>query len=199
MAQVIANLAMSIDGFIADPDDRCDELFGFYDNGDVELVLASGWPAFHMYEPSATLFRDAVARVGCHVVGRRLYDMTNGWNGHPGNEAPMVVVTHHAPDQHPEGVPYHFVSGIEPAIALASELAGDLDAVIAGASLARQALDAGLLDVIDVSLVPVVLGAGIPWFAGSKGPVRLSDPVVHEGRGVTHLRYHVTKEQTPSS
>jgi dihydrofolate reductase len=191
MGQVIANLAMSIDGFIADPEDGCDDLFGFYDNGDVELVLADGWPPFHMYEPSATLFREAVSRIGCHVMGRRLYDMTNGWEGHPGNEAPIVVATHQAPDQHPEGVPYHFVSGIEPAIAQARELAGDLDVTIAGASLARQALDAGLLDVIDVSLVPVVLGTGIAWFAGSKGPVRLSDPVVHEGRGVTHLRYQV--------
>ena len=59
--------------------------------------------------------------------------------------------------------------------------------------MARQALDAGLLDVIDISLVPVVLGAGIPWFAGSRGPVRLSDPVVHEGHGVTHLRYEVLR------
>jgi dihydrofolate reductase len=193
MTQVIANLAMSIDGFIADPDDGCDELFGFYDNGDVELVLADGWPPFHMDEPSATLFREAVARIGCHVMGRRLYDMTNGWNGHPGNEAPIVVVTHHPPEQHPDGVPYRFVAGIEPAIAAASEFAGDLDVVIAGASLARQALDAGLLDVFDVSLVPVVLGAGIPWFAGSNGPVRLSDPVVHEGHGVTHLRYQVLR------
>jgi dihydrofolate reductase len=65
---------------------------------------------------------------------------------------------------------------------------------VAGGSVARQALDAGLLDVIDVSLVPVVLGAGIPWFAGARGPVRLSDPVVHEGRGVTHLRYRVLRD-----
>jgi dihydrofolate reductase len=64
--------------------------------------------------------------------------------------------------------------------------------------VARQALDAGLLDVIAVSLVPVVLGAGIPWFSGAKGPVRLSDPVLHAGRGVTHLRYEVLKEQTPA-
>jgi dihydrofolate reductase len=193
MGQVVANLAMSIDGFIADPNDGCDDLFGFYDNGDVELVLADGWPPFHMYEPSATLFREAVARIGCHVMGRRLYDLTNGWGGHPGNEAPIVVVTHHAPEQHPDGVPYHFVSGIEPAIAKARAVAGDLDVAIAGASLARQALDAGLLDVIAISQVPVVLGAGIPWFAGSKGPVRLSDPEVIEARDVTFLRYQVLK------
>jgi dihydrofolate reductase len=191
--RVIANLAMSIDGFIADPNGGCDELFGFYDNGDVELVLAAGWPPFHMYEPSATLFREAVARIGCHIMGRDLYDMTNGWEGHPGNEAPIVVVTHHAPEQHPDGVPYYFVSDVGAAVDQAREVAGDLDVVIAGGTVARQALDAGLLDVIDISLVPVVLGAGIPWFAGSKGPVRLSDPVVREGRGVTHLRYEVQK------
>jgi dihydrofolate reductase len=191
MTQVIANLAMSIDGFIADPDDGCDDLFGFYDNGSVDLHIADGWPTFHMDEPSLTLFREAVGRIGCHVMGRRLYDLTNGWEGHPGNEAPIVVVTHEPPESHPEGVSYFFVSGVEPAIAQARKLADQLDVAIAGASLARQALDAGLLDVIDVSLVPVVLGSGIPWFAGAHGPVRLSDPVVHEGRGVTHLRYQV--------
>jgi len=193
MSKVLANMAMSIDGFIADPDDGCDDLFGFYDNGAVELVLAAGWPTFHMDEPSATLMREAVGRIGCHVMGRRLYDMTDGWGGHPGNEAPIVVVTHEAPPSHPEGVPYRFVSGIELAIEQARELAGDLDISITGGSLARQALDAGLLDVIDISQVPVVLGDGVPWFAGARGPVRLSDPVVHEGRGVTHLRYEVLR------
>jgi dihydrofolate reductase len=193
MTQVIANLAMSIDGFIADPDGGCDDLFGFYDDGSTELRIADGWPAFHMDEPSLSLFREAVTRIGCHIMGRDLYDMTNGWDGHPGNEAPIVVLTHRAPDEHPDGVPYYFVSDVEAAIAQARAVAGDLDIAISGGTVARQALDAGLLDVIAVSLVPVVLGAGIPWFAGSEGPVRLSDPVVHEGRGVTHLRYEVQK------
>jgi dihydrofolate reductase len=191
MTKVIANLAMSIDGFIADPDGGCEELFGFYDNGGTELVLADGWPPFHMDEPSRTLMQEAVARIGCHVMGRDLYDLTNGWNGHPGNEAPIVVLTHTPPDSTPDGVPYYFFDDVEAAIARARELAGELDVAVAGGTVARQALDAGLLDVIDISLVPVVLGAGIPWFAGSQGPVRLSDPVVHEGHGVTHLRYQV--------
>jgi dihydrofolate reductase len=190
---VIANLAMSVDGFIADPDGGCEDLFGFYDNGTVEFHAAAGWPAFHMDEPSLSLFRDAIARIGCHVMGRRLYDMTNGWEGHPGNEAPIVVLTHEPPGTHPDGVPFHFFADVGEAIAKARELAGDLDVAIAGATVARQALDAGLLDVIAVSLVPVVLGEGIPWFAGSKGPVKLSDPVVHEGHGVTHLRYEVVR------
>lgn len=193
MGRVIANMAMSLDGFIADPDDGCEDLFGFYDNGSTDLRLADGWPTFHMDEPSLSLFREAVARIGCHIMGRRLYDITNGWEGHPGNEAPIVVVTHEAPDTHPDGVPYRFVSGVEEAVEVARGFAGDLDIGFAGGQLARQALDAGLLEVIDVSLVPVILGAGIPWFAGARGPVRLSDPVVHEGHGVTHLRYEVVR------
>ena len=191
---VIANLAMSVDGFIADPDDGCEALFGFYEHGSTEFHAAAGWPAFHMDEPSLTLFREAIERIGCHVMGRRLYDMTNGWDGHPGNEAPIVVLTHEPPDTHPDGVPYFFSDDVEAAIAQARELAGDLDVVIAGGTVARQALDVGLLDVIDISLVPVVLGAGVPWFAGARGPVRLGDPVVHEGHGVTHLRYAVVRD-----
>jgi len=193
VGKVVANLAMSVDGFIAAPDDSCDDLFGFYDNGSTELRVSDGWPPFHMDEPSLTLFREAVSHTGCHVMGRRLYDMTNGWGGHPGNEAPIVVLTHTPPESTPDGVPYFFFADVEEAIEKARELAGDLDVVVAGASVARQALDLALLDVIAVSLVPVVLGAGIPWFAGSKGPVKLSDPVVHEGHGVTHLRYDVLR------
>jgi dihydrofolate reductase len=193
MGKVVANLAMSVDGFIADENDGCDDLFGFYDNGSTEFRVSDGWPPFHMDEPSLTLFREAVSRTGCHVMGRRLYDITHGWGGHPGNEAPIVVLTHTPPDSTPDGVPYFFFADVEEAIAKASELAGDMDVAVAGASVARQALDLGLLDVIAVSLVPVVLGAGIPWFAGSKGPVKLSDPVVHEGHGVTHLRYDVLR------
>ncbi|QIG45152.1 hypothetical protein G5V58_22430 [Nocardioides anomalus] len=193
---VIANLAMSLDGFIARPDDTPGPLFEFYDAGGTELRVADGWPAFHMDEPSLSLFRDAVSRIGCHVVGRRLYDLTGGWGGHPGNEAPMVVLTHRPPATQPEGVPYVFVDDVGAAIAQAVELAGDLDVAVAGGSVARQALDLGLLDVIDVALVPVVLGEGVPWFAGARGPVRLSDPVVHEAHRVTHLRYTVLREQT---
>jgi riboflavin biosynthesis pyrimidine reductase len=63
----------------------------------------------------------------------------------------------------------------------------------AGATATREVLDAGLLDEIVVSLVPVIMGEGIPWLAGSKGPVRLSDPEVFEDTGVTHLRYTVLK------
>ncbi len=98
MGKVIANLAMSLDGFIADPDDGCDELFGFYDNGDVTVEPREGWPDVPHVRAERDLMREGVAGSGCHVIGRRLYDMTNGWDGHPGDEVPIVVLTHQPPE-----------------------------------------------------------------------------------------------------
>ena len=103
MGEVIAHLAMSLDGFIADPDDGCDELFGFYGSGDVAVKLSEGFPELHVSQTTADLLTAAVARAGATVVGRRLYDITNGWGGHPGGEVPMVVVTHHPPEDWPRG------------------------------------------------------------------------------------------------
>jgi len=146
------------------PDDGCDELFGFYGSGDVAVKLGAGIPELHVSRKTADLLTAEVGNEGATVVGRRLYDLTNGWNGHPGGEVPMVVVTHHPPRDWPrDGVPIFFESSVEAAVAKARELAGDQDVSIAGATITR-------------------------------GPVRLSDPEVIEDHGVTHLRYHVRKE-----
>ena len=194
MGKVKAQLAMSLDGFVADKNDRCDELFGFYDSGDVPVKLSEGFPELHVSPVTADLLRRATEQTGATVVGRRLYDITNGWGGHPGGEVPMVVLTHNPPADWPrDGVPIEFVAGAEAAVARAHELAAGKDVAIAGATASRAVLDAGLLDEVVVSLVPVILGDGIPWFAGSQGPVRLSDPEVFVDRGVTHLRYSVRK------
>jgi len=195
MTRVIANLSMSVDGFIADRDDGVQELFGWYAGGPVTVEDFAGRTS-RMTEASAALFRDALANTGAFLVGRRLYDHTNGWGGRPPANAPMVVVTHHPPDDWPrDGVPITFVSaGIERAVAEAKALAGDGDVGVAGAHLARACLDAGLLDEIVINLVPVVLGHGIAFLAGiANGPVQLEDPAVTEAAGVTHLRYRVRR------
>jgi dihydrofolate reductase len=195
MAAVVANLSMSVDGFVADPDDGVQELFGWYRNGPV-TVEDFGGRTFRMTETSAALFREALASAGAFLVGRRLYDHSRGWGGRPPAEAPMVVVTHDPPADWPrDGVPITFVSeGIERAVAEAKALAGDKVVSVAGAHVARECLDAGLLDEVVINLVPVVLGSGIPFLAGiSNGPVRLEDPEVTEAEGVTHLRYRVRR------
>jgi dihydrofolate reductase len=85
--------------------------------------------------------------------------------------------------------------GIEAAIDRAKELAGDKVVGVNGGMIARQCLDAGLLDEIWVDLVPVLLGDGTPFFSQLGGaPVELEGPVsVTEGRDVTHLRYRVKR------
>ena len=86
-----------------------------------------------------------------------------------------------------------FATDVESAVAQASELAGDRVVAVGGAAAARACLDAGLLDEITVNLIPVLLGKGIPWFAGSDGPVRLEDPEIVAAEGVTHLSYRVRR------
>jgi dihydrofolate reductase len=195
MATVIANLSMSVDGFVADPDDGVGELFGWYQDGPV-AVDGGNRRVFHMTETSAALLRDAFAGIGAFLVGRRLYDHTRGWEGKPPVDQPMVVVTHDPPGDWPrDGVPITFVSeGIAPAVEQAAALAGDRVVSVAGAGVARACLDAGLLDEVWINLVPVVLGEGIPFLAGiANGPVRLEDPEVTQAAGVTHLRYRVRR------
>ena len=86
-----------------------------------------------------------------------------------------------------------FATDVESAVAQASELAGERVVAVGGAAASRACLDAGLLDEITVNLIPVVLGKGIPWFAGSDGPVRLEDPEIVAAEGVTHLSYRVRR------
>jgi dihydrofolate reductase len=190
MSKVIANMSMSLDGFVADPDDGIDALFGWMGNGEVEVPTAVEWATFRMSPNSAAYMRDALARVGALVTGRHLYDITHGWGGTHPMGVPVVVVTHQPPADGPES--FTFAGDVADAVARAKELAGDKDVVVASAKIAQQCLDAGLLDGINVDLVPVVLGDGVRWFDDlAKAPARLGNPTVIEGDGVTHLAYEV--------
>ncbi|HEY6759102.1 MAG TPA: dihydrofolate reductase family protein, partial [Baekduia sp.] len=198
MTDVVANMTMSLDGFIAHRDDGVAGLFDWYRGGDVAVEDFAGRRS-SLTPVSAAYFRAELDRVGAFLVGRRLYDHTNGWEARPPTEAPMVVVTHAAPADWPrDGVPITFATeGIEAAVAEAQALAarggGGRVVSVAGAATARSCLDAGLLDEIVVNLVPIVLGDGIPFFAGACGPVALEEPEIVAAPGVTHLRYRVAR------
>ena len=194
MAKVYTHMTMSLDGYIADPKDGTDELFGWYGAGDVTVPSADERWSFQVDANSAELLREILSGVGALVCGRRLFDLTNGWNDSHPIGAPVVVVTHRAPQDAAKWPRTTFVDGVAEAIARAKEIAGDRDVSIASADIARQALDLGLVDEVCVSLVPVLLGEGIPYFTDLAGaPHRFDDPVVIQGKRATHLRYRVRR------
>ncbi|SFW43502.1 dihydrofolate reductase family protein [Amycolatopsis australiensis] len=195
MADVIANMSMSLDGFVADPEDRIDHLFGWFGSGDVEVPTAVEWATFKTSAASAKMLRDAMDNVGALVTGRRLFDLTQGWGGTHPMGVPVFVVTHEAPADwpHPDA-PFTFVTdGLESAVEQAKKVAGEKNVAVASTTVAQQCLNLGLLDGIQVDLVPVLLGAGVRFFDHLDTTIRLTGPQVIEGDGVTHLSYRVAR------
>lgn len=199
MGKVIASASMSLDGYIAKDDNSIGRLFDWLQNGDVEIVTAtgSGDMRFHVSGRSAPYWREWIAGLGALVCGRTLFDVTDGWGGRHNFGVPVVVVTHHAPEAwveaHPEA-PFHFVTdGIEAAVAKAKELAADATVTVTAGMIARQCLELGLLDEVAVDLVPVVMGQGRPYFGEmSMQDVALGDPTLCvQGDRVTHLVFPV--------
>ena len=192
MGKTYTHMTMSLDGFIADPQDGCDELFGWYEAGEVTVPSADERWSFHVDAAGAELLREFLANTGALVCGRRLFDLTNGWDGNHPVGAPVVVVTHRPPADADAWPTTTFTSGVADGITRAREIAGGKDVTIASAGIAAQALELGLVDEVCVSLVPVLLGEGIPYFAGLTGaPHRFDDPAVIPGARATHLRYPV--------
>jgi dihydrofolate reductase len=195
MGKVLTHMTMSLDGFIADPNDQVDELFEWYGAGDLAVPSANDDVAFNLDETGAETWQALTGRVGALVSGRRLFDLTDGWgDNHPAG-APVVVVTHHPPDDATTRWPRTtFVDGVETAVAKAREIAGDDDVTIMSPTIIQQALDLGLVDEVCISLVPVLFGEGIAYFGPLQhGHLLLEDPVVQQGRRALQLRYPVRR------
>ena len=197
MGKVVTHMTMSLDGFVADPHDGVEELFGWYQAGTVTVPTADERWSFTVDERSAQMLREVLAATGALVCGRRLFDHTNGWDDRHPVGAPVVVVTHHPPEDAGKWTTITFADSVESGIAAAGQIAGGKDVSIASANIAAQALDLGLVDEVDISLVPVLMGKGIPYFASLvQAPHRFDDPVIIPGSRVTHLRYAVRRPGT---
>lgn len=199
MGTVGAGFSMSLDGYIAGPGDDVQHVFAWMFKGDQDLSLSTGEQALDLKvtEEGAEQFESVIHSIGAIVSGRRLFDVAGAWGGkHPLN-VPVVVLTHHPPQEWtgPDS-PFTFVTdGVESAVAKARELAGDKNVGVGGADVARQCLKLGLLDEIGIDLVPVLLGGGVRLFEHlGIEPVELEILSVTENTGVTHLRYRVMKQ-----
>ncbi len=204
MGKVAVGLSMSLDGFIAGPNDGPgsplgeggEALFTWFSAGDTEYPLPGTEMVFEISRQSADLLREAHGRMGAFVTGRRTFDIANGWGGSPPLGVPTFVVTHEVPqDWVYEGSPYTFVTdGVESAVEGAKAVAGDKTVAVGAASIAQQCLRAGLLDEIHVDLAPLLLGGGVRLFEHlGETPIELESTQVVEGTGVTHLTFRVVK------
>jgi dihydrofolate reductase len=194
MGRVVMGATMSLDGFIADPSGGVGPLFDWYFNGEVEFTGADPDRVFRTTRKSAAYTRAAWARIRATVIGRRLFDLTNGWDGRPPVGEAVFVVTHRPPAgwDFPDA-PFTFVTdGVGSAVAQAKAFAGNRDVSVSAGNVGGQALAAGLVDELQVDLVPVVLGAGVRFFGDYAGATLLLDnPEVVQGDRVTHLRYRL--------
>jgi len=193
MGKVIANMSMSLDGFIAGPQDEVDRVFRWYFSGTPSITVSTGDHDLVMNKEGAAVVEAAQQSAGVLVTGRHTFDVANAWGGrHPMN-VPIVVLTHRVPQEWVKpGSPFTFVTdGIESAIEKAQKLAGDKIVAVGTASTAQQCLQAGLLDEIRVDLVPVLLGEGIPFFRGVEADLEVVE--VQSTHDVTHITYRVVK------
>jgi dihydrofolate reductase len=204
MGKVAMGLSMSLDGFIAGPNDGPESplgeggerLFRWYSGGDTEYRLPGTEMVFKVSPASAELLREAHSKMGAFVTGRRTFDITNGWGGRPPLGVPTFIVTHTVAQEWVyEGSPFTFVTdGVESAVEQAKAVAGDKGVAVGAASIAQQCIKAGLLDEIHIDLVPVLLGDGVRLFDHlGTGPIDLERTRVIEAPGVTHLTFRVLK------
>jgi dihydrofolate reductase len=198
---VIMHNVVSVDGFIADENDDVGPLHEWYFNGDTPITgdgeydhsgVGSG---FKVSRASAEYVRSMWEAVGAIVMGRNLFDLVNGWEGHPPAGDHVVVVSHRPKPEgwHPEAS-YHFVGGVKAAIDKARELAGDRIVSVNAGDVGSQILAAGLVDEVAMDVVPVVFGSGKRYFGRIAGQHLLEDPhVVIQGDRVLHLKFTVRR------
>jgi dihydrofolate reductase len=195
MTKVVAIMSMSLDGYVADPDDGVAEVFDWYANsGDVEFHTGGSDPmTFKVSESSAEHLRALTSELGAVLTGRRTFEVAQGWGG---NHAwgPAFVLTHDIPAgwPRPDSTVSFVTDGIESAVKAAKAAAGAKSVGVHGADTIQQCLNAGLLDELHVDIAALLLGSGVRLFDHlADTPVTLGSPRVTPGVGVTHLRYPV--------
>jgi dihydrofolate reductase len=185
-------MSMSLDGFIAGPDDGPDNGLGV-GGGRLHDWLTEGGKLGRPSSASGGVFDELMA-TGAVVTGRRTFDLARGWDGdHHG--VPIFVLTRHDPDGDTARWPLvTYVDDVATAMARAKEAAGGRDVLVHGARTAQLALAAGVLDELEIHQIPVLLGHGRRLFDGlGSDHIELELTRVIAPPGVIHLRYRVRR------
>jgi dihydrofolate reductase len=205
MAKVVADITMSLDGFITGPDDRPGR--GLGERGEClhNWVMGGPWRyededrRFAPADVDRHVLEQAMGSIGAGIIGRRMFDVTGGWGGNPpgGRQARYFVLTHSVPQEWADRAsPFTFVTdGIDSALAQARVVAGDKDVGIGGgANVIQQYLAAGLVDELRLHVAPVLLGAGKRLFDNpGHQTIELERTGVIESPYATHLFFTIRR------
>ena len=196
MTKVVGAITTSIDGYVAGPDDGPGK--GLGEGGERLHYWVFGGPWSYDAEPTseatgedAAWLADAMASLGAVVGGRWTYEASGHWGGANPFGVPFFIVTHRPEEQPAEGG-FIFVDGIERALELAREAAGDKDvSLMGGADVIRQALAAGLVDKLSLIVAPITLGGGKRLFDGFTEQLELEHEGVRQSPFATFIDYRV--------
>ena len=200
MTATTCHVSISLDGFIAGPDQSRSNPIGIGGLRLHDWHFHAGEPG---YESDAAPRDDLLRRRGAYIMGRNMFGPIRGqwdgdwrgwWGDEPPYHAPVFVLTHHphVPIPMQGGTTFHFITdGFGVALERAKAAAGEREiAVAGGASTVRQALAAGAIDELTLDVVPILLGAGERLFDGLDDPGLEPVDVVHS-RHATHIHYRV--------
>ena len=199
MAEIVTGITTSVDGYITGPNDGPGK--GLGDGGERLHYWVFGGPWTYADGPrgeptgeDAAWLAAVTSRIGAVVCGRGTYEAAGHWGGENPWGLPFFIVTHRPEDAHPEG--FTFVNGVDEALAQAREAAGDKDvSIMGGADVIRQALRAGYVDELTITIAPVVLGAGKRLFEGFDEELTLEHVKVRQSPLATHITYRVIRER----
>jgi dihydrofolate reductase len=201
MSSTVLYMSMSLDGFIAGPNDSPENALGDGGGRLHEWVFpgAEGGD----FEAAAARLRgvnreiyDEFMSTGAVVAGRGTFEPAGGWGGDHHDGVPIYILSRHpAPDWAAGWPNVHYVDDLDAVMREAKRSAGDKDVLVHGSGIAQRAITAGLLDEIQIHLVPILFGEGRPLFEHLGVELRKLERIrVLEGEaGVTHLRYRVTQ------
>jgi dihydrofolate reductase len=199
MSSTVLYMSMSLDGFVAGPNERPDNGLGD-GGGRLHEWIFAGAPTDQGGVPGRPAgvngeVMDEVMATGAVVAGRGTVEPADYWGGDHHDGVPIFILSRHKTDADAAQWPLvTYVSDVETAMASAKQAAGEKDVMVHGVGTAQLALAAGVLDEIQIHLVPVLLGEGRRLFEHLGTDHIELDPIrVVDGPGVTHLRYRVLK------
>ncbi|MEJ8304010.1 dihydrofolate reductase family protein [Saccharibacillus sacchari] len=186
MTKVIFGMTMSLDGFISDKD------------GNISMLYPN-----HQEFGESEIMQEAIRDTGAVVMGRRTFELAGDTDHYAVDyefQVPIFIVTHHTPDKKPqenESISFTFIDKIEQAIQLAKQAAGDRDVtVVGGVSIGQQLLKAGLVDELQIGIMPLLLGSGQRLFDGlGELPITLEKTRVVETGARTDIFFAVKNKE----